>query len=79
MISTADPNPLECLAIAFRELSPDILTEIADHAELLTLKAGQSLFVAGQPYRKALFVLHKGQLESHTPVDLSCYCNRVRF
>ncbi|MEZ5582234.1 MAG: hypothetical protein R3F37_05115, partial [Candidatus Competibacteraceae bacterium] len=67
MISTTDPNPPQSLVIAFRELSPAILTEIANRTDLLTLGAGQSLFAAGQAYRKAVFVLHAGQLESQHP------------
>ncbi|MEE4379246.1 MAG: DUF294 nucleotidyltransferase-like domain-containing protein [Candidatus Competibacteraceae bacterium] len=67
MTSIADPTSPQSLVIAFRELPPEILTEIARHADLLILPAGQPLFTAGQPYRKALFVLHTGQLESHHP------------
>ncbi|NJN46532.1 MAG: CBS domain-containing protein [Candidatus Competibacteraceae bacterium] len=67
MTSIADPTALHSLVIAFRELPADILTELADRADLLTLPAGQTLFTAGQVYRKAVFVLHTGQLESHHP------------
>ena len=55
----------------FRDLSADKLTQIASVAKLTSLKAGEPLFHAGDAYRKAVFMVLRGQLEQMQKITLT--------
>jgi CBS domain-containing protein len=48
-------------------LAPEVLRDVVQRSELLSLRAGEAVYRAGEPYRNALYVVSEGAVELQRP------------